>query len=51
MTAPAIIMLVVTLVIVWGGLAASVVALRFLPIPEATEEDSTSAAHKSHVTE
>ncbi len=34
MTAPAVVMMVVTILIVWGGLVVSVMALRFLPTPD-----------------
>ncbi|MCD4558214.1 methionine/alanine import family NSS transporter small subunit [Schaalia sp. lx-100] len=34
MTAPAIVMMVVTMLLVWGGLVASIVLLRVIPLPE-----------------
>ena len=34
MTAPAVVMMVVTILIVWGGLVVSIMALRFLPTPD-----------------
>lgn len=33
MTLPAILLMVVTILLVWGGLVASVVALHTLPVP------------------
>ncbi|RRD35674.1 methionine/alanine import family NSS transporter small subunit [Leucobacter sp. OH2974_COT-288] len=40
MTPAALIMLVLTVVIVWGGLVAATVALRILPTPDAAEESA-----------
>lgn len=46
MSAAAITLMIVTLVLVWGGLAALVIALRVLPVPEDADrsdaESSTS---------
>lgn len=36
MTGPAIILMVVTILIIWGGLVGSIIALRVLPEPEPT---------------
>ncbi len=33
MSAAAVVMMIATILIVWGGLVASVIALRFLPTP------------------
>ncbi|RRC96329.1 methionine/alanine import family NSS transporter small subunit [Schaalia canis] len=38
MTAPAIVMMVVTILLVWGGLVASVVALRGVNMPQQDED-------------
>lgn len=40
----ALILLVVTVLIVWGGLVASTVALRTLPVPEPAENEEPVGA-------
>lgn len=50
MTPAALIMLVLTVVIVWGGLVATTVALRTLQTPDAAEvSDATAASEASTV--
>ena len=53
MTAPAIFMMIVTILLVWGGLVASVVMLRILPVPEETpdgkREEPTTAIGAEHL--
>ncbi|EEH63478.1 hypothetical protein HMPREF0044_1402 [Gleimia coleocanis DSM 15436] len=39
-----LILLIVTLLVVWGGLVASTVALRTLPVPEVPEDDEPVGA-------
>lgn len=38
MTAAAITMMVVTMLIIWGGLIAAIVALKLLPVPNGKHE-------------
>ncbi|QWW20422.1 methionine/alanine import family NSS transporter small subunit [Schaalia sp. 19OD2882] len=38
MSAVAVFMMAITILLVWGGLVASIVALRVLPVPEASPE-------------
>ena len=49
MTPAAIIMMIVTILLVWGGLVASLVMLRLLPTPDADEEQETLASQKTEV--
>ena len=49
MNPAAIIMMIVTILLVWGGLVASVVMLRILPTPDADEEQETLASQKVEV--
>ncbi len=42
MTAPAILLMVVTTLLVWGGLVGSVVALRMLKDPDVDEKELLS---------
>ncbi|MDO5060128.1 MAG: methionine/alanine import family NSS transporter small subunit [Actinomycetaceae bacterium] len=44
MSPAALILLVVTIIVVWGGLVASAVALRTLPTPEIVEDDEPVGA-------
>ena len=41
MTAPAIALMILTILLVWGGLVASVVMLQLLPVP--TDEETEAA--------
>ena len=41
MTAPAIALMILTILLVWGGLVASVVMLQILPVP--TDEETEAA--------
>lgn len=41
MSAPAIVLMVLTILLVWGGLVASVVMLQVLPVP--SDEDGEPA--------
>lgn len=41
MSAPAIVLMVLTILLVWGGLVASVVMLQVLPVP--SDEDGEHA--------
>ena len=43
MTTAAIIMMIVTILIIWGGLVASIIALRVLPVPEDAEDPGVAA--------
>lgn len=47
MTPAAIIMMIVTILLVWGGLVASMVMLRILPTPDADEQQETLASQKA----
>ena len=49
MTPAAIIMMIVTILLVWGGLVASMVMLRILPTPDGDEEHKTLASQKAEV--
>ena len=49
MNPAAIIMMIVTILLVWGGLVASVVMLRILSTPDADEEQETLASQKGEV--
>ena len=49
MNPAAIIMMIVTILLVWGGLVASLVMLRLLPTPDADEEHETLASQKVEV--
>ena len=49
MNPAASIMMIVTILLVWGGLVASVVMLRILPTPDADEEQETLASQKAEV--
>ena len=49
MNPAAIIMMIVTILLVWGGLVASVVMLRILPTPDDNEEHETLASRKTEV--
>lgn len=49
MNPAAIIMMIVTILLVWGGLVASMVMLRILPTPDADEEHETLASQKGEV--
>ncbi len=42
MTPAAIIMMIVTILLVWGGLVASLVMLRLLPTPGEDEAETTA---------
>ncbi|WP_084403215.1 methionine/alanine import family NSS transporter small subunit [Schaalia suimastitidis] len=44
MTASSIVMMIVTILLVWGGLVASIVALKVLPVPgdDEASRDETS---------
>lgn len=42
MSAPAIVMMLVTILLIWGGLVASVVLLKVLPVP-GDDEDGADA--------
>lgn len=44
MTPESIILMVLTIVVVWGGLVASIVALQLLPTPENDYEDEPLGA-------
>ena len=48
MTPAAIIMMIVTILLVWGGLVASLVMLRLLPTP-GEDEHETLASQKTEV--
>lgn len=48
MTAPAIVMMVVTILLVWGGLVASVVALRGVDTSHSDEEHAASDEPATH---
>lgn len=50
MNPAAIIMMIVTILLVWGGLVASMVMLRILPTPDGEEEHETLASQKAEVT-
>lgn len=43
MSAAAIIMMIITMLIIWGGLIASIIALRVLPVPEESTETGGEA--------
>ncbi|WP_175954123.1 methionine/alanine import family NSS transporter small subunit [Schaalia sp. Marseille-Q2122] len=47
MTAPAIVMMVVTILLVWGGLVASVVALRGVNMPQHDEDHAPASEEGS----
>ena len=49
MNAVAIIMMLVTVLLVWGGLVASLVMLRLLPTPDDNEEHETLASQEAEV--
>lgn len=49
MNPAAIIMMIVTILLVWGGLVASMVMLRILPTPDADEHQETLASQKGEV--
>mgnify|MGYP000860548240 CR=1 FL=1 len=44
MTAPAISLMILTILLVWGGLVASVVMLQILPVPS---DEETAAAQEA----
>ena len=44
MTAPAIALMILTILLVWGGLVASVVMLQILPVPPAEETEAAQRA-------
>lgn len=47
MTATAVFMMVITIILVWGGLVASIVALRLLPVPQGViEGEEDASAHR-----
>ena len=48
MTAPAIALMSLTILLVWGGLVASVVMLQILPVP--TDEETEAAQRASRLT-
>ena len=49
MTGPAIILMVVAILVIWGGLVGSVIALQIMPPPyeQATETDDASTQIES----
>ena len=47
MTIPAIALMVVTILLVWGGLVASIVALHTLPVP-GDPQDASAGASATH---
>lgn len=49
MNPAAIIMMIVTILLVWGGLVASVVMLRILPTPDDNEEHETLVSQEAEV--
>lgn len=49
MNPAAIIMMIVTILLVWGGLVASVVMLRILPTPDDNAEHETLASQEAEV--
>ena len=49
MNPAAIIMMIVTILLVWGGLVASVVMLRILPTPDDNGEHETLASQEAEV--
>lgn len=49
MTAPAIVMMVITILLVWGGLVASVVALRGVNTAQMRDDADTHAEDPSSV--
>ena len=44
MSAPAIALMVLTILLVWGGLVASVVMLQILPVPAGEEMEESADA-------
>ncbi len=51
MTAIAVAMMIITILVVWGGLVASIVMLRILPVPEETggREEGSASVHARHL--
>ena len=48
MNPAAIIMMIVTILLVWGGLVASLVMLRLLPAPGEDEAETTAPVAEPH---
>ena len=49
MTAPAIVLMILTILLVWGGLVASVVLLQVLSVPSDEETKAAQEAIKAQI--